>query len=330
MKGKYIYGVIKVDKPQKFGMIGVGNPPSEVQTVCLKNLAAVVSNSPLKIYTSEALEETVKELVAHQFVIEKVMKDFTILPVKFGTMVETKNEVIKFLDKGYFLLRNQLRQMEDKIELDVVASWKLPEAAASLYLRSRLIKRKQLEFALKGDKASLEDKIVLGKLVNKALNSKKVRFSRLILQALKKEAIDVCLHDLAGGEMVFNAAFLIERENEEFFNKALNLLDQKLENTLNFRLVGPLPPYSFSTVLLERINPCEVEEAKETLGLNGEITDKAVRDAYRKLSFKFHPDKNAGVDPTHFNLINSAYKVLKNFLEKGYFHVDIYRFEGRL
>lgn len=330
MKGKYIYGVIKTEKPHKFGKIGIGSPATEVTTVWLNNLAAVVSDSPWKVYKSVAKEETVKDLVTHQFVIEKVMEKFTIIPVKFGTMLESEDEVKFFLDKGFFFLRNTLRQMEGKIELDVVASWKLPQAAASLYCRSQLIKRKQAEITAKSDKATLKDKVSLGKLVEQALNFKKVRFSKLITQTLKKEAVDFCPHDLADENMVFNAAFLIEKQNEEFFNKSVNLLDQKLEDTLNFRLVGPLPPYSFATVLIETIDSHEVEEAKKTLGLNGEITAKTVSDAYRRLAQEFHPDKQKGADPLQFNFINASYRVLRNFAEKGFINVDIYRFEGRL
>lgn len=329
MKSKYIYGVIKTEKPEEFGKIGIGSPESSVATVALNNLAAVISDSPWKIYKSVAKEETVKDLVTHQFVIEKVMEKFTIIPVKFGTMLESENEVRKFLEKGYFFLRNMLRQMEGKIELDVVASWKMPQAVVSLYRRSSRIKRKQAEIAALGAKATLKDKVTLGKLVERALKTKKVRFSKLIAQTLKKEAVDFYPHDLADETMVFNGAFLIERQNEEFFNKSVNLLDQKLEDTLNFRLVGQLPPYSFATVVIEKINLKEVEEAKKTLGLNGNITTKRVSDAYRRLAQEFHPDKQGGRDPLHFNLINSSYRVLRNFAEKGFIHVDIYRFEKR-
>lgn len=353
MKGKYIYGVIKTEKPTSFGKIGIGTKDtsgvtrparrslgaggrgspdgggiSDVYTICFNNLDAVVSDSPWKVYKSVAKEETVKDLVTHQFVIEKVMEKFTILPVKFGTMLESEDEVSKFLEKGYFFLRNMLRQMEGKIELNVVASWKMPQAAALLYRRSSRIKRKQAEIAGLGDKAKLSDKIALGKLVERALSSKKERVSKLIAQTLKKEAVDFCPHDLADETMVFNAAFLIERQNEEFFNKSVNLLDQKLEDTINFRLVGPLPPYSFATIVVEKINPKEVEEAKKILGLENNITAKSVSSAYRKLAQEFHPDKKAGADPLHFSLINASYRVLKDFAEKGFIHVDIYRFQG--
>ena len=328
--GIYIYGIIKTGDPQEFGEIGIGNKASQVLTVGFKDLAAVVSKSPFVVYDSLAKEKTVKDLVTHQFVIEKVLEGFTIIPVKFGTMVESEDEAIKFLEKGYSLLSNELCKMEGKIELDVVAGWELPKILAAVLRHNGQIQKKQNEIAMQGDKVSLEDKVALGKLIEQALKTEKAGYSELILQTLQKETIDVCLHDLANDEMIFNGAFLLEKKNEEFFNEVVNSLDQKLENTVNFRVVGPLPLYSFSTILLEKIDPRRLEEAKKTLGLNGELTDKAVREAYHQLAQKCHPDKSSGEDSPNFHLIHSAYRTLKNFIENGLMHVEVYRWEKDL
>lgn len=99
--GIYICGIIKTSSPQEFGEIGIGNDvASNVQTIGYKDLAAVVCNSPLLVYDSLTKEQVVKHLATHQFVIEKVMERFTIVPVKFGTMVETEDEVIQFLEQA--------------------------------------------------------------------------------------------------------------------------------------------------------------------------------------------------------------------------------------
>jgi Gas vesicle synthesis protein GvpL/GvpF/DnaJ domain len=324
----YIYGIIKTSGPQEFGEIGIGNEAaSNVRTIGFKDLAAVVSNSPLMAYDSLAKEKVVKDLVTHQFVIEKVMQSFTILPVKFGTMVETEDEVIKFLEKGYVLLSNELGKREGKIELDVVAWWELPKILAAISRRNSQVQELQQKLALKGEKVSIEDKVMLGQCIEQALKAEKASYHQLILQTLQQETEDVCLHDLANDEMIFNAAFLLEKKNDEVFNKAVNSLDQKLENTVNFRVVGPLPPYSFSTIILEKIDQHRVEEAKKTLGLKGEITDKTVRDAYHQLAQKYHPDKSSGEDSINFQRITSAYRTLKNFIENGLLHVEVYQWK---
>lgn len=325
--GIYIYGVIKTSEPQEFGGIGIGDKAPKVLTVGFKDLAAVVSKSPFMVYDSLAKEKTVKDLVTHQLVIENVMSQFTILPVKFGTMVETEGQVIKLLKKGLMLLRGELGRMEGKVELDVVASWQLPKILAAIYSSNRRVQKKQEEISKKDSKAATQDRVALGKLVERVLKSKRARCDWLILQTLKKKAEKICLHDLVSDEMIFNAAFLIKKADKAMFEKALDELDQRFEDTLNFRLVGPLPPYSFSTIIFKRMSQQEVEEAKKTLGLNGEITDKLINHAYRQLAQEYHPDKQASQNQLKFDLINSAYKILKDFTKRGFYDVDIYRWE---
>lgn len=325
--GLYIYGIIKTDCPQEFGNIGIGNEATAVQTVAFKDVAAIVSPSPFAVYDSLGKEKIVKDLVTHQFVLERVMKSFTVIPVKFGTMVETEDEAIDFLTKGYPLLSNELSKGEEKIELDIVASWELPKILPTIYHYNDQVQKKQSAIALQGNKVSVAEKVALGQLIEQALTSRKAEYHQLILQTLQKMALDICLHDLADEQMIFNGAFLLEKKNEENFNQLINNLDLKLENTVNFRVVGPLPLYSFSTIVLEKIDPAQVEEAKEILALKGHLTEKTVRDAYHQQAQKYHPDKSSDEEAAQFPHIHAAYRTLKNFSENGLMHVEIYQWE---
>ena len=255
------------------------------------------------------------------------MERFTVLPVKFGTMLEAEDDVITFLKKGYTLLSDELRKMAGKIELNVVANWDLQKILAALYRDNAHVQKKQEKIAMKGKQVSVEDKVTLGRVIEQALQIEKARYHQEILQTLKEGATDVCLHEVASSEMIFNAAFLIDKKDEVLFTEAVTALDQKLENAVNFRLVGPLPVYSFSTILFDSIDPRVFEEAKKLFGLNGEITDKTVRDTYRQLAQKCHPDKSSGESSLAFPVLNAAYRTLRNFVDHGLVHVEIYHWE---
>jgi hypothetical protein len=330
--GIYIYGIIKTSESQEFGEMGIGDKAvSRVQTLGFKDIAAVVSSSPLKAYDSLSKEEVVKDLAIHELVIEKIMKRFTIIPVKFKTMVETEDEVIKFLEKGYVLLNNELDKAKGKIELDVVTWWDLQKILVAISRENEQIQAKQQEVATKGEQVSSEDQIMLGQLIEQALKTKKARYQQVILEMLKQEAIDICSHELAGDKMILNTAFLLEKKNEKSFDATVHRLDQKLENTTNFRVVGPFPPYSFSTIVLKKFDPERIEEAKKTLGLTGEITEKTLRDAYRQLAQKYHPDKTGEEDFTEeFQLLHDAYSTLKDVIENGLMQVEVYQWKERV
>lgn len=327
--GIYIYGIIKTSVPQVFGTIGIGNPASKVYTLGFNDIAAVISACPLTVYDTLGKEQTIKDLIIHQRVIENVMQRFTIIPVKFGTLVETEQAAIAFLSKGYTLLSDELGKMAGKIELDVIASWDSQKIIAMLYQHNAPMQNMQRALVTKGKQATIEDKIALGKLVEQELRDQQSHYHQLIWQTLVENALDTCLHAQANDEMIFNAAFLLDKRNEEHFYQVLAALDQKLENALQFRLVGPLPVYSFSTILLEEIDPLSLEEAKTLLGLSGELTEKTVRDAYHQLAQQYHPDvrREEEADTLAFSRIHAAYKTLKNFVAHGSMHVEVYRWQ---
>jgi hypothetical protein len=326
--GVYIYGIIKTSGAQELGEIGISNKDvPDVVIIRFKDIAAVVSHGPLMTYDSLAKEKVVKDLVIHQFVLEKVMTRFTVVPIKFGTMVETEDEVSAFLENGYVLLSNELDKTEGKIELDIVAWWELPKILAAISHDNSEIQEKQQQLAQQGENASVEDKVMLGQYIEQVLQAEKAKHHQLILQTLKQGAEDVRLHDLATDEMILNAAFLLAKKNEESFHTSVQSLDQKLGGKVNFRVVGPLPAYSFCTILLKRVDQESLEEAKKTLGITGEITDKTIRDAYHQLVKEHHPDTKNGEDAGEFQLVLTAYRTLKNFIENGSIYPQVLSIE---
>jgi len=48
-----------------------------------------------------------------------------------------------------------------------------------------------------------------------------------------------------------NAAFLVERERAELFDRRVQEIAQRHEGKLSFRYTGPWPPYNFVTIRLQ-------------------------------------------------------------------------------
>ena len=328
MKGKYLYGVInkfvtlsgiKKDKNHSLNFDGL-------TTVDYQSLAAVVAEKEVKDYHKLPKEETVRELIAHQQMIEKIMSETSILPVKFGTFLKDGEEVTSVLEKGYFFLCNTLRKIEDKIELDLVCFWNEAKAAQMAYQESKKVRNLQGKITKKGEITS-EDKIALGKLVADYLSEKREKLRDQILKTLKKEAVESCSHVLADVNMLLNQAFLVKKERQIAFDYALNELDSKFADLLKFRLVGPLPPYSFATVIVDVLDKEEVEKAKKVLKVDGKVSRGEIKKAYNKLASTLHPDH--GGNPIEFELITKSYKLLKEFAEHGQIGIHLYLWEER-
>ena len=75
VEGKYVYCIIRLDKPKDFGSVGIGGG-QRVYTVHYRDLAAIVSDTPLVIY-----DPTREHVLAHEFVNETVMREFTVIPM---------------------------------------------------------------------------------------------------------------------------------------------------------------------------------------------------------------------------------------------------------
>lgn len=325
--GLYIYAVVRAGGTRDFGRIGIGEEASLVRTIECGELAAVCSQSPLLEYATLAREKTVRDLVVHQLVIERVMGSCPVLPVKFGTMSANEAEVSAFLREGSVLLCEQLARLQDQIELDVVASWELARVLPQVYRANRQLQEKQRELAARGEGVGIEEKVALGRSVSQALAEQKERYRQQILGALGRVGTETCLHAVASDDMLLNAAFLLEKQQEERFHQLVQDLDQNLQDAINFRVVGPLPPYSFATILFERLDSAKLEEARQLFGCHGEISRSQLRATYHRLVQKYHPDSGGEADLRQFHRIQAAYRTLSHLLEGGCLHVSMYQWE---
>lgn len=311
--GKYIYGFVSTNERQNLGLIGIGQ--REVSILPCQDIAAVVSDLPFIQFDTIPKETLFRNLAIYQAVIERVMKDRHIIPVKFGSMIEGEEELKRILKNGYGQINENLKQMEGKMELNVAALWSNFETVLKEIGEEEGIKRLKEEATSRPPDQVFEVKINVGKLVKESLDKKREECASLILDVLKKEAEGHRSHDVMDDSMILNAAFLINKDKQDVFEGKVDELDSHYQNKINFRIVGPLPPYSFTTLEIKKVEFTKLNEAKEMLGLGGESTPLEIRETYKELSKKFHPDKYPG-DPEaqkRFEKMTKAYQMLSDY-----------------
>src|SRR5689334_1475341 len=59
-RGKYVYCIVQADEPLRFGPLGIGAEPAEVHTINYKDIAAVVSDTPIEVH-----DPTRENVLAH-------------------------------------------------------------------------------------------------------------------------------------------------------------------------------------------------------------------------------------------------------------------------
>jgi len=244
-EGKYIYCIIKSYQSQSFGPLGIGERGDELYTVCFKDIAAVVSNSPIKKYPVAR-----DNLIPHERAIEEVMKAYTVLPVRFCTITEDEEKVKKILEREYDEFLDLLKNMEGKKELGLKAIFKEDIYNHILEKHKEIKTLKEKLKGLPSDKIYFE-RMEIGRMVETALEKEKESHKEDILNNLSSLAIETKTNNIYGERMIINAAFLVEKDKELEFDQKVQELDAKYGDVVKFKYVGTLPPFNFVNLVIE-------------------------------------------------------------------------------
>jgi hypothetical protein len=243
-RGKYVYCVIYGDKPLSFGQLGIGADPTDVHTVNYKDIAAVVSDTAIAVH-----EPTRANVLAHERVNETVMRDHTVIPMSFGTVFKTRDDIHELLRSAYDAFKDVLVKMEDKLEFGLKVLWDRDLIIKELENENEDIRR------LKGEITSQKGstyfaRMQYGRLVDAALQQRSEKFVHDIFEALRPVSVASRANKPIGDRMIMNAAFLVRRDKEADFDEIVKRIGAAHTN-LTFKYTGPWPPYNFVNIRLK-------------------------------------------------------------------------------
>jgi hypothetical protein len=243
-EGKYLYCVIdcKEGKPGKdFGLLGIGGRGDQLSSLSHKDVAMVVSNSPIKKYPVSR-----ENCLAHQQAIEAVMKEgFTVLPVRYCTIADDEGQVKKILKRDYERFKDLLLKMENKVELGLKAIFDEKLIYQDILAKNKEIRLWKEKLINKPLEKTYHQRIKVGRMVESALNAEKEKAKTLALRTLKGLAEDYVVADNYGERMLLNTSFLVERNKEPEFDKKVDELNERFEQKVKLKYVGEMPPFNF-------------------------------------------------------------------------------------
>jgi hypothetical protein len=241
--GKYIYCIIASEYDCNFGPIGVGGRGDLVTNIGFEGLSMVVSDHPLSKFTVNP-----ENILAHQRVIEEVMKEFSsVLPLRFGTIAATPDEIRNLLNRRYSEFLELIRVFDNKIEVNVKCRWK-DMAAIYKEIDEKNEALKKLRHQLEHENNQLKKKELMmeaGNLVENALKEKKENEAEEIMMAFRKSVFEYKKNKTSGDAMFFNTAFLINSGREKEIDNIIADLDAKFQDRIDFNYTSPLPIFNF-------------------------------------------------------------------------------------
>ena len=227
----YVYGVTWAD----------GAPPSaegvadtSVRVVEHGELAALVSELP-----SADIRARRRDLLRHADVLQQAFERRTILPLGFGTVFASSDDVVaELLEPRYEELVALLQSLDGLVELTLRA---LYDEAGVL---AAVVRDEPRIASLRGSN-NPADQVALGEAVAKALAGRRARDADEIVAALSSLARQVEVEERVAEYEVVRAAFLVDRSEVDDVELQAEELARRHDGVIRFKLIGPLPPHHF-------------------------------------------------------------------------------------
>jgi len=248
--GKYVYCIVGTKQPLAFGPVGIGTNPAEVHTIGYKDIAAVVSDTPL-----EVLEPTRDNVLAHERVNETVMRQQTVIPMSFGTLFRTHEDIVELLRSAYDAFHDVLEKMRDKVEFGLKVLWDPEQLVRHVEEEDDGIRQLKQQIASQRGSTYFA-RVQYGRMVQAALEARSERYVREIFEHLRDVSVASRANKPIGDRMILNAAFLVARDGVAAFDGQVKAMGAHYDH-LTFKYTGPWPPYNFVNIRLR------LERAKE-------------------------------------------------------------------
>ena len=243
-RGRYVYCIIRASQALKFGAIGMDDQSPEVYAITYRDMAAVISDVPIA-----PLDSTRENVLAHERVNETVMRDHTVIPMSFGTIFKTREDILELLRSAYDAFADVLAKMQDKLEFGLKVLWDRDEMVRAIEQEDEDIHRLKAEISSQKGSTYFA-RMQYGRLIDSALQQRSERYVAEFLHRLRDVSVASRVNRAIGDKMIMNAAFLVQREQESAFDRRIKDI-ASVYDKLTFKYTGPWPPYNFVNIRLK-------------------------------------------------------------------------------
>jgi Gas vesicle synthesis protein GvpL/GvpF len=241
VRAVYVYGIAPAAERTDVEVDGVGATKTGVRRIVHRDLAALVSDVELGPLAAA------RDLRAHWRVLEEAASRATVLPVRFGTVMESDDAVVEgLLAPRHDRLVAQLAELSGTVQLSVKCFYDEERLLRGVIRGSPAVASLSEHVRGRPEAATYYDRIRLGELVAGEVEQARERDAALVLGRLEPLAVAARREPPSTSDGAVNAAFLVERARVDQFSGAVAELAGELEGRMRLRYVGPLPPYSFA------------------------------------------------------------------------------------
>lgn len=234
--GIYIYGII--DSNEQISQSIYGLEGTAVYNIPFHDIGVVASD------LDEPIEDiTEANVIAHEAAVEGLMEYFAVLPVKFLTIFDRREDVISMMGIHYDGFRDDLHRLRGKVEFGIKVIWpasKIKQSIISTY------RKNNLKVPVSGK--SPEKMFIAEKFedyeIDRAFDDKASKTINPMDIALSRFTAEKELEKLKTENLLLSAVYLVEKDEQDDFREAFENV-RAAHTGFKFLFSGPWPPYSF-------------------------------------------------------------------------------------
>jgi hypothetical protein len=237
----YVYGILPGDVELTSEIDGVGDPPGQVRLVHSGELAALVSDVDLSVAIGRP-----QDLEVHEEIVDSIVTGSPVLPLRFGAVLTTEDAVVEeLLEPHYEEFEAALQELEGRAEYLVKGRY--VEGAILQEILSDNPEATELAEQIRGHDpdATREQRIQLGEIINNAIAVKREEDTRSLVSRVTDHVAASFVREPTHELDAVYAAFLVEDDDAEEFEQAVQEMGRDWEGQVELSLRGPMAPWDF-------------------------------------------------------------------------------------
>ena len=216
--------------------------------VATDEVAAVVSDFDRSGFTTDRAMA-----IEYAGLIEIMAQQFTLLPVRFGSVMESSDKIHKMLERNYHDIQQNLQKVDNKCEFGLKILCDPEKIMADLKGKTEAI------ININGTPSGENKNSVFREWVNKKLQEHRLEEMMITFVDSVIAALTIPLDRLntiskfkkmATAITIIDAVFLLDKEKKKSLIQSVEEIQKQFPG-LNFLLTGPWPPYNFVEIVLK-------------------------------------------------------------------------------
>ena len=246
MSCKYLYGISRSASCPNIVMHPVGAErnaaPEPMSWIKACGLAMLVSD-----IASPDVRRSRRNLLAHTKILERAMSSGPMLPMQFGLIATSEDEVLGVLDSRQSEIERQLDHIAGRHEVGIQAFW-----SEDRCLRDIANQCADIAAVYRTSQSGGYDaKLSLGRHVAERLADWRRTEERALFNRLSSKAFRAVRQTTSADMMVLRASFLVNPEEDAKLMSELAAWRDGSARGARFACIGPAPPFHFVSLRLD-------------------------------------------------------------------------------